>query len=460
MSVKPSNRWINIVIFMSIFIVLAGCSSNKAAGHTEAKKQEKGRGQSGIGVESLVSDSEQERYAVHYPVFHIKEIDDRLKEYVSGELNRFKKENEQARARKESGPFELNIKYKVAYYSKQAAAVVLTEYIETDGVGKTSIKTFNADLKHKKMLGLDDLFVKNSDFLYRIANISYEQLKRKNPNADADLLRKGTSPSEKNFSRFSLLEDEIEFYFEKGQTGLDQSVKIEKDELKDILRDQYKSMTKNKTSQENPKHKGAVPIPKEEIRVNPNDKVIALTFDDGPNPAPTNKILDALKKYDGHATFFVLGSRAQYYPETIKRMLKEGNEVGNHSWDHPLLTRLSKERAYKEINDTQTVIEKISGHFPTHLRPPYGGINDSVRGLTNLKIALWDVDPEDWKYKNKDYIVNHVMSRAGDGKVILMHDIYATSASAAEEIIKRLTKQGYKLVTVTQLEEIQKHRGH
>ncbi|MEC1356434.1 polysaccharide deacetylase family protein [Bacillus sonorensis] len=461
MSVRPSARTIKILIFITIFIGLAGYSFNKVSTNAEeTHKQGKDREYSNVGVESFVSDGKQERYAVHYPVFHMKEIDEPLKKYVSKELNRFKEENKSARARQINGPFELNIQYKIAYYSKQAAAVVLNEYIEAGGApGKTVVKTFNADLKHKKLLALDDLFDKNSDFLYKISNLSYEQLKRKNPAADDELLREGTSPLAKNFSRFVLLEDEIQFYFEKEKTGLEQSVNIKKDELKDILKDQYKSMKKSKT-QEKPKHKAAVPIPKEKIRVGPDDKVIALTFDDGPNPASTNKILDALKTYDGRGTFFVLGSRAQYYPETIKRMLREGNEVGNHSWDHPLLTRLSKEKAYKEINDTQNIVEKISGHRPTHLRPPYGGINDSIRGLTNLKIALWDVDPEDWKFKNKARIVNHVMSHAGDGKIILMHDIYATSASAAEEIIKRLTKQGYKLVTVTQLEQIQKQRGH
>ncbi|OMH97921.1 polysaccharide deacetylase family protein, partial [Bacillus swezeyi] len=114
----------------------------------------------------------------------------------------------------------------------------------------------------------------------------------------------------------------------------------------------------------------------------------------------------------------------------------------------------------KEIDDTQQVIEKISGHLPTHLRPPYGGINDSVRGLTNLKISLWDVDPEDWKVRNKQKIVNHVMSHAGDGKIVLMHDIYAASAEAAEEIIERLNQQGYQLVTVSQLEKVKKQRGN
>ncbi|MEC1259860.1 polysaccharide deacetylase family protein [Bacillus swezeyi] len=459
MSVKPpSLRWIKALIFLTILIGLAGYSFNKVSSDTEAPQPKQGRDDAQIGVESLVSDSDEERYAVHYPVFHIKEIDDQLKTYVRDQLNRFKENNANARAQNENGPFELNIKYKIVYHTKQTAAVVLNEYIAIGSApGKTTIKTFNADLKHKKLLALEDLFIENSDYLNKISSLAYQQLKNENAAADLALLREGTSPVEENFSRFALLEDEVEFYFEKEQTGLEQSVKIKKEQLRDILKDQYENMKKDR-SQAKQKQE-AVPLPKE-AKVNPNGKVIALTFDDGPNPASTNKILDALKKYEGHATFFVLGSRAQVYPETVKRMMKEGNEVGNHSWDHPLLTRLSDEKAYKEIDDTQQVIEKISGHLPTHLRPPYGGINDSVRGLTNLKISLWDVDPEDWKVRNKQKIVNHVMSHAGDGKIVLMHDIYAASAEAAEEIIERLNQQGYQLVTVSQLEKVKKQRGN
>ncbi len=200
-----------------------------------------------------------------------------------------------------------------------------------------------------------------------------------------------------------------------------------------------------------------ISLPKEET-IDPHQKVIALTFDDGPNPATTNQILDALKKHKGHATFFVLGSRVQYYPETLKRMLKEGNEVGNHSWSHPLLTRLSVKEALKQINDTQDVIEKVSGYRPTLVRPPYGGINDELRSQLKMDVALWDVDPEDWKERNKKTIVDRVMSQAGDGRTILIHDIYRTSADAADEIIKKLTDQGYQLVTVSQLEEVKKQR--
>ncbi|WP_141430781.1 polysaccharide deacetylase family protein [Bacillus sp. 03113] len=189
-------------------------------------------------------------------------------------------------------------------------------------------------------------------------------------------------------------------------------------------------------------------------------KVIALTFDDGPNPSSTNRILDALKKHSSYATFFVLGNRAQRYPETVQRIVKEGNEVGNHSWDHRLFTKLNEDEIHHEVYDTESIIEQVSGYRPVHLRPPFGAVDERVRqSIGDMSVALWNVDSEDWKYKNTQKIIENVMCKAGDGKIILMHDIYQTSAEAAEQIIEQLSNQGYILVTMAQLEEVQKRRG-
>ncbi|MDO7485038.1 polysaccharide deacetylase family protein [Peribacillus frigoritolerans] len=184
-----------------------------------------------------------------------------------------------------------------------------------------------------------------------------------------------------------------------------------------------------------------------------------MTFDDGPHPSHTMSILEDLEKYDGHATFFVLGSRVQHYPEVLQKMLQQGNEIGNHSWDHPQLTRLSKNKIEDQIEKTQDAVEKATGIEPNLVRPPYGAINNNVREyMEDMKVALWDVDPEDWKERNEKKIVNKVMGKAKDGRIILMHDIYQTSAQAAGKIIKQLHDQGYQLVTISELEKVKKDR--
>jgi peptidoglycan/xylan/chitin deacetylase (PgdA/CDA1 family) len=140
-------------------------------------------------------------------------------------------------------------------------------------------------------------------------------------------------------------------------------------------------------------------------------------------------------------------------------MLQEGNEIGNHSWDHPQLTRLSKNKIEDQIEKTQDAVKKATGVVPNLVRPPYGAINHNVREyMEDMKVSLWDVDPEDWKERNEKKIVNKVMSKAKDGRIILMHDIYQTSAQAAGKIIKQLHDQGYQLVTISELEKVKKDR--
>ncbi|MGM9945417.1 MAG: polysaccharide deacetylase family protein, partial [Lysinibacillus sp.] len=184
-----------------------------------------------------------------------------------------------------------------------------------------------------------------------------------------------------------------------------------------------------------------------------------LTFDDGPKKGTTDIILEALEKYDAHATFFVLGNMAEKNPQLLREMAEYGHDIGSHTWNHRLMTKLSEEEMIKQINQTKLLINEITGKEPTLFRPPYGAYDQRVMNhLGNTEVILWDIDPEDWKYQNKDYIVQAVMNRAGDGKIVLMHDIYQTSAEAAVEIMEQLTAQDYKIVSVSELLEIKKQR--
>lgn len=190
-----------------------------------------------------------------------------------------------------------------------------------------------------------------------------------------------------------------------------------------------------------------------------DDKVVALTFDDGPNPSTTDEILDALKKYGGHATFFVIGERAKQFPQTVKNILDGGNEIGNHTYDHTDLKTVSADKIHDEIDKTNDVLASEVGARPILVRPPNGSITQKIAEDIGKACVLWTVDPEDWKYRNVDKDYNNVMDVVRDGDIVLMHDIYKQSADAAQEIIRDLTKQGYKLVTVSQMIQIAQARG-
>ena len=183
-------------------------------------------------------------------------------------------------------------------------------------------------------------------------------------------------------------------------------------------------------------------------------KYIALTFDDGPEKTNTPRILDALKEYDAKATFFVLGHRVEANAEIIRRMIDEGHSVGNHSYNHKELTKLKTDKLSYQIDTTSGYIREITGQDVYMLRPPYGSRNSRVieaarqRGMA---IILWDIDPEDWKHKNAETICENIVSKAKDGDIILVHDIYSTSVDGAIMAVQQLTEQGFRFVTVPEL---------
>ena len=180
--------------------------------------------------------------------------------------------------------------------------------------------------------------------------------------------------------------------------------------------------------------------------------LIALTFDDGPGQY-TDKLLDCLEENNAHATFFMLGQLVDQYPETVKRMVELGSELGNHSWDHQNMLDLSLDGVVKEFGDTDQALIDACGQESTVIRPPYGNYTDDIIAAVGKPFILWSIDSLDWKYLDADLDYNGIMndSNLGDGAVILMHDIHKPSVDAALRLIPALVDQGYKLVTVSEM---------
>ncbi|WP_163651861.1 polysaccharide deacetylase family protein [Listeria sp. PSOL-1] len=189
-------------------------------------------------------------------------------------------------------------------------------------------------------------------------------------------------------------------------------------------------------------------------------KKIALTFDDGPNPKTTPKVLELLKKYHVKATFFVLGKAAKAHPDLVKEEYEAGHEIGNHSWDHPQLTKKSPEEVSSQILKTQFVIYQATGHFPDFVRPPYGAVHKDTAENIGIPIAQWSVDTMDWKLKKPPLITNQVKARAYDGAIVLMHDIHPFTFASLENTLKELKKQDYQFVTVSEMLKSQPQIGH
>ena len=188
-------------------------------------------------------------------------------------------------------------------------------------------------------------------------------------------------------------------------------------------------------------------------KVDPNKPMVALTFDDGPHPKYTDRILNALEKHGSRATFFVVGSSITRNKSIIKKMSDQGNQIGNHSYDHKELTKLNSTAIKSQMQKTNSAIKNVTTFAPSIMRPTYGSVNSVVRNSVGMPMIMWSIDTEDWRTRNTKKIVNAVMSKVKDGDVVLMHDIYQTTAEAAEILIEKLTKKGYQLVTIDELFE-------
>ncbi len=185
---------------------------------------------------------------------------------------------------------------------------------------------------------------------------------------------------------------------------------------------------------------------------------IAMTFDDGPSEALTPKLLDLLAAHHIRATFFVIGENAAVHPEILKRAVREGHEIANHSWSHPNLGKMSDESVRRELRKTDDVINDAIGVRPTLLRPPYGSITPRqkhwIHDEFGYRTILWDVDPLDWKRPGPSVVCSRILKETRAGSIVLSHDIHPGTIAAMPATLDQLQAKGFKFVTVTELLEM------
>lgn len=226
------------------------------------------------------------------------------------------------------------------------------------------------------------------------------------------------------------------------------------DQQTDILEFETENLITTDESLKNPEiEKIKTDIKHESKReIDPNKPMIALTYDDGPSKY-TKEILDLLKENNSAATFFVLGSQASKYEETVKQMIENGNQIGNHSYDHKRLTLLNDEELYDQINKTDNLIYEIAMYRPFVMRPPYGSTTEALKEKIQKPIINWSIDTRDWESRNAETITKIICENVKDGDIILMHDLYESSLEASKTVIPELINRGYQLVTISELSE-------
>ncbi len=303
----------------------------------------------------------------------------------------------------------------------------------------------------KKFVNLTDFF-KDSASFSKIDDIVYYYLKKLDENHeynfDDSWVRKGIAPNTANYSHFNLNEEGLEILFVPYQIAPWSSGEIKiiipYDELNELLKEEYISEY-HESEEENL-------IPEiRDLSKYEDKKLIAFTFDDGPNTSTTNILLDNLDKYDARVTFFVLGSRVDSHSEVLKRAYLMGNQIGSHTYSHKNLLLLENNEILNEINNTNDKIKEVIGVYPKIIRPPYGNTNENIKKISDLKTILWDVDTLDWKYRDANNVCNEILKSSHDGAIVLLHDIYKSSIDGALMAMDKLEDDGYAFVTIEEM---------
>lgn len=190
-------------------------------------------------------------------------------------------------------------------------------------------------------------------------------------------------------------------------------------------------------------------------RVAVDDKYVALTFDDGPHPQNTPRLLDLLRQRNIKATFYVIGRNVDLYPAITRRIVAEGHEIGNHTYTHRNMTKLSDASVREELNKTRESIARAAGVKPRTMRPPYGALLQTQRSWIhseyNYPTIMWAVDPKDWQRPGPSVVTSRILSATTPGAIVLAHDLHAPTVTAMPATCDGLLRKGYKFVTVSQL---------
>ena len=397
---------------------------------------------------------ENEKYTIDikYSKTGIEEIDDSIKELITQEKELFITEIENLNNEKNTKySFILEStthKYNKIYY---VHTIINTFTGENHYNRKDVSHTYDNSIK--KFINIKDILSDEESF-NQLSIITKHQLTRyadeNKIKIEEKVLEQNTSAQDENYKHFYFDAEGLNIIFPPSKiTNLDNQIKINIpwSNINVLLKEEYRN--KDNLNEEE------IIIPDtRDIEKYRDTKLIAFTFDDGPNEETTKILLDNLNKYDAKVTFFVLGSRAKSNKEIIKRAYQEGNDIASHTYSHKELTRLKDKKIIKEVEKTNEIIKDTIGVEPIYLRPPYGSINDHIKTLTNMHIVCWNVDSLDWKTKNRKKIKKKIVSHAKDGSIVLVHDIYEESVYGALMAMEELKKQGYSFVTITEMAKL------
>lgn len=440
-----------------------------------------------IQVKTVEERSDDGRYLLHasWPVSEHDGINADLDNFASDFISEFKNTSadiKQAREEyiQETGTdgatfhASYNLHFDVSFANENYVAFTFTIYRNTGNTGTEEIITVLYNRQTGERIPLSRLFA-NENYLETLSELSREDIYQRMAESvepeqfsseeqytewlnslKANIINPGTEPTEENFHSLVIdAEGFLDIHFDRYQVAPGAwgvvTVQIPLSKVKHLFTDEVRELFELSPEPETPVEPPPTSqLPNPESANCATQKCIALTFDDGPS-VYTDSLLATLQSRGAKATFFVLGITARVQQQTLLNLARANMEIGNHTWDHKDLTKLSLEEVRSQIDRTGDLVETITGTRPVLVRPPYGATNDATAIAVNQPVILWNIDPEDWKYHDSEHVAKHVIANARRNAIILAHDIHETTVAAIPEIIDTLTQEGYVFVTVSEL---------
>lgn len=408
---------------------------------------------SGIRSKFVTRDNKREKVSIEYPITENEKINRLISESIDKIDRDF--QNTVLLATVFDKPMTETIGYQVTHNTSEALSIVVNIKQDMNGAHPASMTQFwTFDKKSGEVVGLAD-FTEQSDeaaeAIISAAKNSISQTIKQRQQPEIDL---NEIINKEALSNFIITNNGNALAWPLGQASLLPSsygeltitvpISFVSKYLQNPTARKFANIPK---LAEKPKPAPIAPTP------TVANKTIALTFDDGPGPY-TEKLLDILDKYDAKATFFLIGSKVSGQASVVRSIQAHGHQLGNHSWSHPELPKLSVDQIAGEIDRTNEAIRQATGVKPSILRPPYGAVNGVVLEqlrLRNMSSILWSVDTRDWADRNSQIVCSRAVAGARPGAVILMHDIHQTSVNAVPCILSSLKQQGYSFVTIQRL---------
>lgn len=422
----------------------------------------------GLNIETKTKETDLYTSSVSQPYTDNEQINKSINEWIDEQEEEFTSSIEESKNMLEENDLRahLNIQVETEKIADKLYTIEIQLYQITGGAnGITKMKSFVMDLNKNKLLQIDDVFQLNKSSIQDIQELIMNKL-HSNEEINLYILDDEVEKALNNSNnwKWSVTRDNVIFYFDEYEiaAGAVGSIKVEIPikEIKPYLNETFEKKLNTKLTEEETKKEKQ--YTEDYTQLDSDGKYVALTFDDGPHPEVTPRILDTLKKHDAKATFFMLGSQVEYYPELSNKVMEAGHEIGNHTMNHHDLTALEFNQIIEEMQQSNDIIEKATGRATTLFRPPYGASNGNVEqiasGMGN-SLVMWSVDSLDWKSRDAVAVNEEVMSNVSPGSIVLMHDIHPSTADALPQLLTSLEEQGYQMVTVSQLLELWDEKG-